>query len=443
MSTLSNLLSDFFRTPERGVFWDHDKRANVDPLEGLTNGFWDAIWDLKLKILRQLVEYQLTHSTQIKDTLDRAWGVKAMSHKKKDQAESAPPPDDDPLSQKSLMQQPIGQDTSRKRYWVLDSSPRLYVSTNPWKITQTFAAASSTREEYVQAIEKLKVDGPPQGPLVNGAKRTKLENGHLHLIQELEARLEAIDAELARIERARKKIEQRNLLLAQAEIRGPRTRRQTNRPDYLDPEEVSDGDDHDEYKYEDDEMQDDEERWSGDERYPSRRSTRRAQKGAEVRRSSRQQNGKRKSEEQLDWRIERRSRRLGGLGDADFDNPRDRKRSRTVESSEAESSTANSNHTNGAGGLKASEVAVEAIKGKKKNRFWYYAVEPAPAAPSGVNSEMADERHENASSGIKSSLSRRVPSSTPSDSVHNSEHTGSVALEASAPMSLDSEMEED
>lgn len=75
----------------------------------------------QLKILRQLVEYQLTHSAQVREVLDRAWGVKAMSHKKKDQVEAAPPPPEDPFSQTSLLQQPIGQDTSRKRYWVLDS----------------------------------------------------------------------------------------------------------------------------------------------------------------------------------------------------------------------------------------------------------------------------------------------------------------------------------
>jgi hypothetical protein len=139
MSTLSNLLSDFFRTPERGVFWDHERRINVDPLENLQNGFWDAEWDIKachtfldqslsttadiaflqLKILRQLVEYQLTHSSQIRDLLDRAWGVRALQHKKKE-PESAPPASDDPYSQKSLLHEPLGQDISRRRYWVVD-----------------------------------------------------------------------------------------------------------------------------------------------------------------------------------------------------------------------------------------------------------------------------------------------------------------------------------
>lgn len=56
----------------------------------------------------------------VREIVDRAWGVKAMQHKKKE-PESAPPEEDDPYSAKSLMQDPIGQDISRKRYWVLDS----------------------------------------------------------------------------------------------------------------------------------------------------------------------------------------------------------------------------------------------------------------------------------------------------------------------------------
>ncbi len=36
-----------------------------------------------------------------------------------------------------------------------------------------------------------------------------------------------------RIQRARKKVEQRNIFLAQAEIRQTRTRRQARRPDYV------------------------------------------------------------------------------------------------------------------------------------------------------------------------------------------------------------------
>jgi len=74
-------------------------------------------------------------------------------------------------------------------------SPRIYVSTNPWKITATFQTISSTREEYIEAIESLKAAAPP-AQLKKGQKRSKLEQAHLHLIAALEARIELIDAEL-------------------------------------------------------------------------------------------------------------------------------------------------------------------------------------------------------------------------------------------------------
>lgn len=74
-------------------------------------------------------------------------------------------------------------------------SPRIYVSTNPWKITADFHTISSTREEYIATIESLKTTAPPE--LKKGQKRLKPEQLHLHLIAALEARIEAIDAELA------------------------------------------------------------------------------------------------------------------------------------------------------------------------------------------------------------------------------------------------------
>ncbi len=79
---------------------------------------------LQLKILRQLVEYQLSHAPQIRESLDRAWGVKQMQHKKKDE-KAMQPQDDDPLSQRNLLMEPLGQDASKKRYWVVDSMHRL------------------------------------------------------------------------------------------------------------------------------------------------------------------------------------------------------------------------------------------------------------------------------------------------------------------------------
>lgn len=73
----------------------------------------------QLKILRQLVELQLTHNVDIKAIIDRAWGVSHNKHKKKDTA-SLPPDPSDPKSLHNLQQVPIGQDSHRKRYWVAD-----------------------------------------------------------------------------------------------------------------------------------------------------------------------------------------------------------------------------------------------------------------------------------------------------------------------------------
>ncbi len=73
-------------------------------------------------------------------------------------------------------------------------SPRLWVSTNPWKVASSFKAVSSTKEEYLVAIEHLKKDAPPEK---QGGKKGRFENAHANLIATLERRLEDIDAEFA------------------------------------------------------------------------------------------------------------------------------------------------------------------------------------------------------------------------------------------------------
>lgn len=73
-------------------------------------------------------------------------------------------------------------------------SPRLYVSTNPWKITATFKSISTTKEDYLKVIEDLKLSAPSSK---EGEKKSKIELAHLALISTLESRLEAIDAEIA------------------------------------------------------------------------------------------------------------------------------------------------------------------------------------------------------------------------------------------------------
>ncbi|KAG6910536.1 hypothetical protein DXG01_009955 [Tephrocybe rancida] len=357
-STVASVLADYFKTSERTVFWNEELKRNVDPFEGLEGGLFTASWDFKLKILRQLVELQLCHTADIKATIDRAWGVSQNKHKKKDAA-TAPPDPSDPKSQEKLQLVPIGQDSKRTRYWVGDDSPRVFTSTNPWKITATFHAASTTREEYLALIEVLKVSRPQD--LRRGERRTRLETAHIQLIATLEGRIEAIDEEIA--------------------------------------------EDADEYAYQEEDAQDeefDEDDFLNFRDAPNGSHKRRSEASiGERRRSTRTAatklngNGKRESsaESFSHWRGERRSSRLAP--DANFDlNPPPTKRARTEESTlstnsaeAASTSTSGAPHNglrlkkSGAAALKPNEIALEQIAGKKKSKFWVYAVEPAPNAP--------------------------------------------------------------
>lgn len=381
-STLSNVLTDAFKGSERTVFWDDQLGANVDPFAKLEGGIFTADWDLKLKILRQLVELQLQHSAEIKATIDRAWGVTQNKYKKKD-ATNAPPDVSDLRSRENLQLVPLGQDYTRKRYWVVDDSPRVYVSTNPWKVTATFQTASSTRADYLALIESLKASAP------QSEKKSKIEQAHVALIQFLESRIVTIDAELARVQRVRRKIEQRQILMAQAEIRETRTRRQTRRPDYVYDDMESSEDDADEYNVEEEDDDDAFEQNGGPHFRTDRRSNRTSGTQAQ-RRSTRVTKGKRPSPEFFahEWKGERRSSRLEATEDMQLDRPP--KRARTEESTTSSGSagwnvfppsTSNANpnpKVDGAAAVKPNEIAVEQVGKKKKSKFWFYAVEPLP-----------------------------------------------------------------
>ena len=86
-------------------------------------------------------------------------------------------------------------------FTVPTDSTRVYMSTNPWKITATFQTVSSTRDEYMSLLQKIK-DVAPSEPKF-GEKRTKLETAHLALLKALEERVEVIDNELAVSTRSR------------------------------------------------------------------------------------------------------------------------------------------------------------------------------------------------------------------------------------------------
>ncbi|EKM49276.1 uncharacterized protein PHACADRAFT_214438 [Phanerochaete carnosa HHB-10118-sp] len=77
-ASIASLIQEHIKGEERGVFWNDERRTNEDPLQGIENGFWGASWDIKLRVLRQLVEFQLCHSHDIKKIIDRAWGCRTQ-----------------------------------------------------------------------------------------------------------------------------------------------------------------------------------------------------------------------------------------------------------------------------------------------------------------------------------------------------------------------------
>ena len=187
-------------------------------------------------------------------------------------------------------------------------------------------------------------------------------------------------------------------------MRSTRTRRQTRRPDYVYNQDFDDDvshnsvwwvsfltffkDDGDEYKYQDDEDDEDNLELGDDEIDAITGGRRRSQRTA-----TRNANGKRSLEAFGDWRGERRSTRLNTNPDGlEGSSKRARTEERSISSAASDtmvspvpSGTLGTSKKNGSSGIRDNEVVVEQVAGKKKSKYWYYAVEPAseptPSSP--------------------------------------------------------------
>lgn len=380
-NTVAAVTGDFFKTNERTCFWDDELMRNVDPFEGRDDGLFASEWDFKLKMLRLLVDLQLTHSVEVKGKIDRAWGVLHQTKSKKKETLPPMPDPSDPDSRENLKLDPIGQDNSRNRYWVVDDSPRMYTSNNPWRLTCVHKTKCTSREEYLASIEELKASAPQKA----SKKPTKQESNHLTLIAALETRVETIDRELRRVQRVRKKMEQKQILMAQAELRSTRTRRQTKKPEYVYNDDDEEDDGADDYQFQDEE-DDDFAEAEGSEAGSSRGRLRRGTAPAPQRRSARTANKPAAASDRVEWKGERRSTRLGrGRSESsgpDEDSERPFKRARTDESASVRSVEAESvtSAEDAASRRKQAELEAQPA-GKKKSKFYYYVVEPVPGAP--------------------------------------------------------------
>ncbi len=208
------------------------------------------------------------------------------------------------------------------------------------------------------------------------------------------------------------------------------------------------------------EAEDDDAAWGEYDGAPRRNLRTRKVRDPGLRRSTRQSGNGRQSipdDDSQEWRGERRSLRLGASAEMDLSEGPPRKRSRTVESSEAGTSSlaADSIATNGASGsngaglyqasgaaaLKSTEVAVDSVMGKKKNKFWFYAVEPVGGSSGGMVTPSTTEADppDEGPAERKSKARRVVDSAELSESGPELRDGLSATPENSAPMSLDSE----
>ncbi|KAF8601038.1 hypothetical protein BDV93DRAFT_441371 [Ceratobasidium sp. AG-I] len=421
-----SLLEEFLRTSERSCWWDDASARNVDPFAIHEGDLFTLPWETKLQILRQLVDYQLQHSALVRDIIDTVWGARPAKHRKGAKKE-APSPAAEGYTKKQLIIEPIGQDRTRKRFWTLDDSTRVYVSGNPWKSNCVFYSTSSTRDEYSNTLEFLKNTLPP-APTGKSAKRPRFEQAHAELIEKLEgSHLEDVDAEIARLERARKRAEKRNMMIAQAELRTTRTRRQTKRPDYV----YNADDDYDENTGDRSDAEFNEEGSShttpdedmvdyipdDDAEGAPRRSTRST--GKRTRPVDTRPVGRRSAR-----LAETTDNRSSQSGDDDIDVIAGKvvKRARTSTESPLAVDRL-SLEQEGDPKVKPTEVAVESVAGKKRSKFWFYAVE-SPSGGAGSASLEAESTKGEQNGTSASSMER--------DDVSHQNGNGSLGLELNA-----------
>ncbi|KAK6907994.1 hypothetical protein I203_101995 [Kwoniella mangroviensis CBS 8507] len=218
-------------------------RASKNPIsqvEQKGGGLFEIDWWERAKLLRQLVDWQLTHSESIRNIIHREFPAKANdSRGKKPHIENE--------GRDSIIVKELGLTRDRARIWSFDDSWRLYKSGNPYKRPCQLSSITTDRGSYERLIEEMESfsKSVPETPAGKGssAKGSKapLESKRLaqakknegDLAERLKERIESVEKEESRIQRARRKIAQALEMQQQAEMRSTRTRRQSKKVDYV------------------------------------------------------------------------------------------------------------------------------------------------------------------------------------------------------------------
>ncbi|WVW84883.1 hypothetical protein I302_106918 [Kwoniella bestiolae CBS 10118] len=216
-------------------------RAAKNPItqvEARGGGLFELDWRERASLLRQLVDWQLTHSDSIRNVIHREFPAKANdSRGKKPQLENE--------ARDSIIVKELGLTRDRARIWSFDDSWRLYKSGNPYKRPCQLICITSDRETYDRLISDLESfsessETKPNNGVAKGSKAAteakKLAQARKNegdLAERLKDRIESAEKEEARIQRARRRIAQALEMQQQAEMRSTRTRRQSKKVDYV------------------------------------------------------------------------------------------------------------------------------------------------------------------------------------------------------------------
>ncbi|RSH88528.1 uncharacterized protein EHS24_001073 [Apiotrichum porosum] len=214
---------------------DRKERVRRNPLkqiEAQGGGLFELDWHDRAKLLRQLVDWQLTHAESIREF------IKERQPTGKRNAEVVDP----------LKTEPLGLDHKKNRIWSLDASARLYKSGNPFKRPCPLVPITYTRADVVALQETYTTYGntvppKPSGSGPKGKVSKKDEGQYKKLVNgiDAEARLSSVlavqvlpaaEKDEARVQRAHKKAAEQRWALAMASERPSRTRRSTKKIDY-------------------------------------------------------------------------------------------------------------------------------------------------------------------------------------------------------------------
>ncbi|KAL7423050.1 hypothetical protein Q5752_002349 [Cryptotrichosporon argae] len=222
---------------------ERTKRNPIRQVEERGGGLFELDWRERAALLRQLVDWQLTHSDAVRAVIAREYKVEPKGRKRTEEEKKRDADRKANGDVNSLAIMPLGHDRARNRIWSLDSSARLYRSGNPFKRPCPLTAICTTRAELAALTASWAEHGASQPPpagkkasKADAAARRKVVKG----IEEEAALAKRVEEEVMgraekeeqRVARQRKRVEDANRLLLSAEVRSTRTRRSTRKVDY-------------------------------------------------------------------------------------------------------------------------------------------------------------------------------------------------------------------